>query len=144
MIGEVRLRAPVTREVRADQDGVARERDAAEEVGPDRAPGSSGIDDQGGQVREALEREIREVDAGRVAMVRRVDVGAGVAAQMQRGDEELRVAAVALARRLVVHDHVDRRFGQARVRLHPWHDAVADLDEADHGATVPPGTTRGG
>src|SRR5213593_3266161 len=144
MIGEVRLRAPVTREVRADQDGVARERDAAEEVGPDRAPGSSGIDDQGGQVREALEREIREVDAGRVAMVRRVDVGAGVAAQMQRGDEELRVAAVALARRLVVHDHVDRRFGQARVRLHPWHDAVADLDEADHGATVPPVTTRGG
>ena len=80
MSREVRLGAPMTREIRTHQDGLARERDAAEDVGPDRATRARRVDDHRGQVREAVEWEIREVGTGRVAVVRRVDVRSGVAA----------------------------------------------------------------
>src|SRR6266542_503585 len=111
VLGEVRVGPPAARVVSAYQHGATRERAASEVFWADRSSRSGRVDDNHGHVRDALEREVGEVDPGFVAMVWRVDVGSRVAAQVQGRDEELRLAAVALARRRVVDDHVDLRLG---------------------------------
>src|SRR5438552_1955765 len=70
---------------------------------------------------------------------RRVDVGSRVATQVQRGDEEFRLALV--ARGVIVVEDFDARRRQRPVRFHPLDDRVAHLDEPPHSGSLATGRT---
>src|SRR5437763_1674075 len=59
----------------------------------------------------------------------RVNVGAGVAAQVQRCDSELRLPLVPLVRPVVVEHYLGSRLGKARIGLHSLHDGMPQLDD---------------
>ena len=98
----------------------------------DGAAGSGGIDDHDRQVGESLERQAGEVGGVAIAMPRRVDIRAGVPAEVEAGDVELSLVIVTLARGFVVHDHVDLWLRQAGIGLHAGDDLVAQLNKARH------------
>ena len=63
---------------------------------------STGVHLDHRDVSHRFERNTRQVGAAAMPVARRVHVGAGVAAQMQRGDQKLRLPAIALAGSIVV------------------------------------------
>src|SRR4029077_1916114 len=100
---EVALGPPVAREAGAHKDGRATQVAVWEDIRADRATGAGDVDDGDGKVGEALEGKSSKVRALPKPMPRRVDVGSRVAAQVQRGDQELRLAVV--PRCVVVVEH---------------------------------------
>src|SRR6185503_19116280 len=70
---EVRLSSPVPREVRAHEDRLTREHDAAKDVRADRATRTRRVDDDHAEMREALERKFGEICAGGIPVMRRTN-----------------------------------------------------------------------
>jgi len=85
-------------------------------------------------VGEAIEGKFSQIRTSPEAMPRRVDVGSRVATQVQRGDEEFRLALV--ARGVIVVEDFDARRRQRPVRFHPLDDRVAHLDEPPHSGSL--------
>src|SRR5204862_6110239 len=97
VVGEVGRRAPALGGIGPHQDGTAVQLKVLESRFANLSAGGCGIDDNDGQIRESLEVKSGEVGAVTVAMPRRVDVRAGVPAEVEAGDVELCLTLVALA-----------------------------------------------
>ena len=111
VVAEVSLRSPVAREIGPEQDRPVSHLDAADLIRPDGTTRGGGVDHDGVEVGQPLDRERREVGRAAIAMNRGVDVGSRVAAEVKRSDEELRLAPVPLVRLVVVEDDLHLRLG---------------------------------
>jgi hypothetical protein len=80
-------------------------------------------------VRQTFEWQPGEIHGAAMTVQWRIDVGAGVAAQVQRCDQELGLVLIPRARSIVIDDDLHFRRWQAGVRHHPRLDDVTDLDE---------------
>lgn len=75
-------------------------------------------------------------DADKLRALGHQEIGGGGGEEMQRGNQELRLALVALTGSVVAQENFRVGLGQAGIGLHAGLDEMADLDKSGHGSNV--------
>src|ERR1700682_4512617 len=96
VVGEIRRSTPMFREIGPKHDRAAGQIEVAEGVAIDGAPGPGCVDDDGRQIGELLQGKAGEVYPIAIPVPRRIDIGSGIAAEMEAGDIELGLVLIPL------------------------------------------------